>query len=234
MATNDIAADAATRLTKANKSLTKVAKKGAGRPVAGDPFKGLNQVLKPQYNVLKDEILDNSPVLALDETTQNILKAQGNLIESQLAGDIPADVQNRVSQIAAEKALKGGIVGQSARNLQARDLGLTSLDIQKQGQAAADAYVSREREWSATRTDALMNLRKLDLSAGEMRLERYKIDETMRSQRLQLLSSSLSDYYTRLYSFSTLKNANQETVTNMTQDYSKDLMPYLKKAAGVK
>jgi len=234
MATNDIAADAATRLTKANKSLTKVAKKGAGRPVDGDPFKGLNQILKPQYNVLRDEILDNSPVLSLDETTQNILKAQGNLIESQLAGDIPADVQSRVSQIAAEKALKGGIVGQSARNLQARDLGLTSLDIQKQGQAAADAYVSREREWSATRTDALMNLRKLDLSAAEMRLERYKIDETMRSQRLQLLSSSLSDYYTRLYSFSTLKNANQETVTNMTQDYSKDLMPYLKKAAGVK
>jgi hypothetical protein len=208
----------------------------SGRPVntiAANPLKGMNQVLKPQFKALRSEILNNSPVLALDETTQNILKSQGKLIQDQLAGVIPQSVQAQVSQISAEKALKGGIVGQSAKNLQARDLGLTSLDIQKQGQASADVYVTKEREWSALRTDAMMNLRKLDLTAGQMKLEKYKIDETIRSQRLQLLSQSVSDYYTRVYSFASLKDSQQETVTNMTQAYRSDLIPALRKAAKV-
>jgi hypothetical protein len=206
----------------------------SGRPIkvqTSTPLKGMSSVLKPQYGALKEEILDSSPVLALDETTKNILNAQGKLIQSQLSGEIPKDVANRVSQIAAEKALKGGITGPAAKNLQARDLGLTSMDIQQQGQAAADVFVSKEREWSALRTDALMNLRKLDLSAAELKLEKYKVDESVRSQRLQLISQTVSDYYTRVYSFATLKSSQQETVTKMTQAYTKDLMPALMRTA---
>lgn len=222
-------------LSKAAPEATK--NKSGGRPVLtpiANPLKGMSSVLKPEYSALKSEILGNSPVLSLDETTTNILNAQGKLIQDQLAGNIPKDVSDKVSQIAAEKALKGGVVGQSARNLQARDLGITSMEIKQQGQAAADAFVSKEREWSALRTEALMNLRKLDLTAGEMRMERYKIDQTVRSQRLQLLSSTLSDYYTRVYSFATLKKSAQETVNKMTQAYSTDFIPELQQSLGVK
>lgn len=56
------------------------------------------------------------------------------LSESYLAGDIPADVQSQIRRMTSERGLAGAIGrGQAGQALTARDLGLTSLQMQQTG-----------------------------------------------------------------------------------------------------
>lgn len=72
-----------------------------------------------------------------------LAKAQG-IVNSQLGGEIPADVAAQVQRRSAAQALLGGYGGGSGigRNLTARDLGLTSLQIQQQGLANFNSLTS--------------------------------------------------------------------------------------------
>lgn len=66
-----------------------------------------------------------------------------NLLDSQLHGELPSDVTSQVNRRANAKAYAGGYGGTgSGDNLSARDLGLTSLDLTRQGQAAAPSWLS--------------------------------------------------------------------------------------------
>lgn len=60
----------------------------------------------------------------------SLLSKQRGIIESQLRGEIPEDVQRQIRRETAYGALKGGFGGsEMGRNLTARDLGLTSLNL---------------------------------------------------------------------------------------------------------
>lgn len=64
-------------------------------------------------------------------------------VEDQALGKIPKDVQNVISGNAAARALGGGYAGSGVhRNLVARDLGLTSLDLMERGMGAAQRWLS--------------------------------------------------------------------------------------------
>ncbi|NBO25397.1 MAG: hypothetical protein EBU96_01120 [Actinobacteria bacterium] len=52
---------------------------------------------------------------------------------SRAQGDVPADVANLISRTAAFKGLTSGVQGPARANVEARDLGLTSLDLQNSG-----------------------------------------------------------------------------------------------------
>jgi hypothetical protein len=57
-----------------------------------------------------------------------------NLASSYLSGIIPQDVQDQIQRATAQQSLQGGYGGtQMARNLTARDLGLTSMNLQQLG-----------------------------------------------------------------------------------------------------
>jgi len=63
-------------------------------------------------------------------------------IESELKGQLPADVKTEVTNAAAAKALSGGTSGSEfGRNIVARDLGLTSLDLTNQGLSSAENWM---------------------------------------------------------------------------------------------
>ncbi len=69
---------------------------------------------------------------------EDLLRQAEGVASEQLAGSIPEDVQSEVMRISAENSLQSGLgTGQAARNMTARDLGLTSLQIQQAGQQAA-------------------------------------------------------------------------------------------------
>lgn len=70
-------------------------------------------------------------------------KAQG-IVNSQLNGEVPADVAAAVQRRAAAQSLLGGFGGGSGigRNLSLRDFGLTSLGVQQQGLANFSALAS--------------------------------------------------------------------------------------------
>lgn len=72
------------------------------------------------------QVLDMSLPGQRQQATQNVL--------AQLRGEIPADVAQQVGRSSAAQGFNLGIQGsQLGRNLTARDLGLTSLQIQQQG-----------------------------------------------------------------------------------------------------
>lgn len=73
-----------------------------------------------------------------DKTTANI--------QDWLAGKVPQDVSDQVMRNAAGRSLYGGFGGSGmARNLSARDLGLTSLDIMGKGMDAASRWIALSR-----------------------------------------------------------------------------------------
>jgi hypothetical protein len=66
---------------------------------------------------------------------------KNNLAASQ--GRINVDVQQAIQRNAAARALSGGFAGSSSHgNLVARDLGLTSLDLQESGQRRSESWAS--------------------------------------------------------------------------------------------
>lgn len=64
------------------------------------------------------------------------------VIDSELSGEIPKDVQGRIQDSAAARALGGGYGGSGAHgSLVARDLGLTSLQLTQQGITSAETWM---------------------------------------------------------------------------------------------
>ena len=65
------------------------------------------------------------------------------LVNQLLGGEIPADVEAQVRRSSAESAQAVGITpsGEMARNLQARDFGMTSMGLMQQGAAYAPGLV---------------------------------------------------------------------------------------------
>jgi hypothetical protein len=67
-------------------------------------------------------------------------------IGASLRGELPSDVSSQVMRSAAGRALAGGYAGAGAgRALTARDLGLTSLQLQNQGLAQAQNFIQQQR-----------------------------------------------------------------------------------------
>jgi hypothetical protein len=72
-----------------------------------------------------------SDTLAQGEKASNQLLTTG---QGLLSGDLPPDVISQIERSDAFQALSGGYAGSGmSRSLTARDLGLTSLDLMKQG-----------------------------------------------------------------------------------------------------
>jgi len=76
-----------------------------------------------------------------------IVKQAGENIGAALKGELPADVAQQIQRSTAGRALAGGFGGASGfgRALTARDLGLTSLQLQNQGLAQAQNFIQQQR-----------------------------------------------------------------------------------------
>lgn len=89
------------------------------------------------------------------ENSSNLARKHDEIIGSLLAGEIPADVEAQIRRRAAESAGAHGVFGSAGgsagRNLEARDLGLSSLQMQRLGAAMAEG---RSGLWLDVATDA--------------------------------------------------------------------------------
>lgn len=73
----------------------------------------------------------------------NMVKQSLGTVESWSKGEIPQDVADQIQRNTAEKSLAGGFAGsQAGRNLTARDLGLTSLELTSKGLDASARWLS--------------------------------------------------------------------------------------------
>lgn len=91
------------------------------------------------FNLSEIQRLMRESVPGYDE----IIGSQSAAIQSYLKGELPADVQAQVLRKSAGKSLMGGYSGsQMHTNLTARDLGLTSLDLQTMGMTKSNEFRS--------------------------------------------------------------------------------------------
>lgn len=181
----------------------------AAKSTVQEGFGGLKQ-----WDVLKDlavgpadvSTLPGMEMLPQDELGRTTEAVEGALAdfrgsldkmsaanESLLKGEIPADVSAAVRRAASENSILAGVRGQASRALSARDLGLTSMDIQQKGIAnevaiaeAKQAYAAAHeniRQYNATRNAALAELsikaRQQNLSAVES--ERMRVATNIES-----------------------------------------------------
>jgi hypothetical protein len=86
-------------------------------------------------------------------------------INSQLAGEIPRDVAMQINRRSAATSLAGGYGGSGmARNLEARDLGLTSYGIQQQGLSSAMQWIGNSRQY---RMPSVMDVTSMFVTPGQ-------------------------------------------------------------------
>jgi hypothetical protein len=113
-------------------------------------FPQISQLGDLYSNYLQDSISKVLPeyknILAEGgQTTQDILQQADPLIKGQL----PDDVKSAVERSSAYESLMSGTAGSSmAKGLTARDLGLTSLDLMKQGTSMAGQAGNAMQRWN--------------------------------------------------------------------------------------
>jgi hypothetical protein len=86
-------------------------------------------------------------------------------IDSQIAGELPEDVQDFIQNKAVSRAFGSGVAGSTAgRNIVARDLGLTSLDMTQRGLSSADNWL---RTSAALFSPGMMNVTSMFVSPAQ-------------------------------------------------------------------
>jgi hypothetical protein len=99
-------------------------------------------------NLTSDEMLAliNKTFPGFSDTS----KAISANIQSEVQGKIPADVQAQLALSDAGKSLASGTAGSGmARNLVARDFGLTSLDLTNKGLSSAESWLAASERMMA-------------------------------------------------------------------------------------
>lgn len=77
---------------------------------------------------------------------KGIIRDAGGIIKSQMAGEVPQDVQEQLQRFGAEQAVASGTGGSEfSRNRTARDFGLTSLNLVQQGMNSAERWIQASR-----------------------------------------------------------------------------------------
>ncbi len=78
---------------------------------------------------------------------ENMVGQTSANIQANLAGQIPEDVQRAIQRASASRAVSSGVSGsQFGRNLTARDLGLTSLQLMNQGVQQSNQFLANARQ----------------------------------------------------------------------------------------
>jgi len=107
---------------------------------------GQAEQLAEKVNVGAQERLLQSLKSAIPGYEQMVGKTAEN-IQANLAGQIPEDVQRAIQRSTAARAVSGGFAGsQFGRNLTARDLGLTSLQLMNQGVQQSNQFLANARQ----------------------------------------------------------------------------------------
>lgn len=150
---------------------------------------------------------------ASETAFNDLMKQMSTVAGSQLKGEIPADVEAQVRMQAAEKGLFNGLGanGPANRALTARDLGLTSMQIQQQGQQAGQALAGlaesrRQFNVSSEQTykSYLEDVRRGDLTAADLSERSRQYNTSQRLAATEMMVNILDSYNKLSYSYSAI------------------------------
>jgi hypothetical protein len=123
-----------TGLNLADEQLKAISANADALTSAGDLATKTNRINRDQLTTML-----RAAIPGYDDIVAHV---SGN-ISDLTSGKIPSDVSQRVQQSTAEEAVAGGYGGTGAsRNLTARDLGLTSLNLMQTGTSMAESWMT--------------------------------------------------------------------------------------------
>lgn len=137
-----------------------------------------------RVNEFNQEQLEKMLREAIPELS-NINALAGKNITSMLRGELPPDVANLIERKSAERAVSGGFAGSGVhRNLSARDLGLTSLDLTQKGLSSAERWIAGARQNQVAPLYDVTSMfvsPELQFAAAEGKFQRDLYAETMKA-----------------------------------------------------
>ena len=179
-------------------------------PLSSSVFSGLPANVFDEQNSFLNQVYDELTGQAAD------------VASSMLRGEIPEDVQRQVRQMSAENSLRQGLGAgsEASRFLTARDLGLTSTQIQQQGLAATELVTQLaegrrqfNQEYSL-RMQALQEDRaRTNLSAVELAERSRQVNMQTSLQSSELLAQALSNYHEMAYRYATAEESDAATTS---------------------
>ncbi len=105
--------------------------------------------------------------------------------QTYLEGEIPQDVQDAVQRSSAYQALQGGYAGSPmAGALTARDLGLTSLDLQKTGANMLGQGLNSAQGWDSLSRRNMLDPGSMMIGAGQQ-LQNAQVEAFAEQQQRQ-------------------------------------------------
>jgi hypothetical protein len=158
---------------------------------------------------------------------------------AMMSGRIAADVQANVARSSAMRALQGGFGASSemGRGLTARDLGLTSLDLQQRGAALNDAQrrLNYETRVAGTQVNPFDTAAQMQQAEGVLLNTTIGTAESDRNQRLSAIQNASSQrlgtmdavFGTRLQAADTRRTQEMGVAQNMYSsnlDVTRDIM----------
>lgn len=144
-----------------------------------------------------------------------------------MTGEIAPDLQRQIETLTGEKIVKGGMGtdSQAARNLVARDFGLTSLQLKEKGvqMAAATAeLVQRRNEFSKTYRlsvqEHMENIRRGNLSVEQLKEERRQFDLTQNRLIMEQIAATTAFSHELAYKWAATKMEGRDAPSALYQD----------------
>lgn len=167
-----------------------------------------------------------SGLVDLNKMFDELTGKAGKIAMEQMEGKIPEDVQKQLRIMSAESSLGYGLGkgSQASKFVEARDLGLTSLDIQERGVQKAQAISQlaeskREfnKQYELNMAQFMQDVRKTDLSAAELMESSRQANVKNRLLAQELAANLVTQYHTLMSEYATPKNAGS-FVSSLTSD----------------
>lgn len=169
-----------------------------------------------------------SGLIDLNTMFDELTGKMGKIATEQMSGVVPEDVQKQLKIMSAEASLSRGLGSgsQASRYIEARDLGLTSLDIQQKGLATAQivaGMVEQKREFNKNYElnvqQFMQDVRKTDLSATELVESSRRFNVQMKLAASELAANTLLSYHSLASEYASPDTA-QSYMDNLTRDVS--------------
>jgi hypothetical protein len=176
-----------------------------------------------------------SGLVDLNKMFDELAVGAGKVVQDQLAGKVPEDVQKQLRIMRAESSLGFGLGAgsQASKNVEARDLGLTSLQIQQQGVAGAQALaglVESKRQYNKNYelniSQHMQDVRRTDLSATELMESSRRFNKQQELMAAELSASVLTSYHSLMGEYATPEKA--ESFTSSLSDDMRGILAKIK------
>lgn len=143
----------------------------------------LGNTVSTIINKQKEDSIPKDLTSNLDYNVNNALLSNteltdlaGDKAKQLMTGEIPADLKNQIESISQSKAMRGGFgMGEAGRKLEARDLGLTSMQLVESGANIAAQVTQAQNQTTQIYASLQESERNYQLALGQQNVSQANL-----------------------------------------------------------